>query len=132
MDRRTLTLEGWLLVDWLTDDIEHATLRLFAHRDADRCASADDILTAANTIGTRESDRTHSVLVEVLGDLERDCFLAMLQVERVIDRRQLDATRELDIHDHTYHLGDVTGACFFLCLNHYILLLSHSALRHRR
>ena len=85
-------------------DVEDAPQGLGADRHRDRLAGIDDLGAAHEAVGRVHRDRAHGVLAEMLRHFEHQRAAAVIDVQRVQDRRQLAV--ETDIDDRADDLGD--------------------------
>ena len=91
-------------IDRLADDVEDAPEGLGTDRDRDRFASIDYLGAAHEPVGRIHRDRAHGVLAEMLRHFEHQRAAAVIDVQRVQDRRQFAV--EMDIDDRADDLGD--------------------------
>ena len=122
---RRLVDDRAALVDRLADDVEDAAQGLRADRHRDRLAGIDDLGAAHQPVGRVHRDRAHGVLAEMLRHFEHQGAAAVVDVQRVQDRRQLAV--EMDIDDGADDLGDRAdriGArwCSWPCPRSFIVL----------
>ena len=119
----TLLLEGWrlsmdgevlvgadwaTLVDGLTDNVDDSAEGLRTDGHFDGIASVLDGLTTHETFSGVESDGTHVVATQMLGDLENESVLSALDFESIHDRGKF--TFELHVDDGTDDLGNFTSS----------------------
>ena len=92
------------LVDRLADDVEDAPQGLGTDRHRDRLAGIDHLGAAHQPVGRVHRDRAHGVLAEMLRHFEHQRAAAVIDVQRVQDRRQFAV--EADVDDRADDLGD--------------------------
>ena len=90
-------------------DVEDAAQGLGADRHRDRLAGIDDLGAAHQPVGRVHRDRAHGVLAEMLRHFEHQRAAAVIDVQRVQDRRQF--ALETDIDDRADDLGDRADHC---------------------
>ena len=109
--QRLLALDRSALVDRFADHVHDAPERPGAHRDADHVPGVSGRLAPDETVGGIHGDAAHGVLAQVLGDLEHQVALAIVDAgvahaQRGKDLRQL-AGREHHVHHRPHHLQDL-------------------------
>ena len=106
MNRRPLGAFGNLAaVDWFANYVEHAALRVFANRHANRRASRCNNLAAAQSVGVLQTNRSYCLLVEMLCYLERNRLLAALDRQCFVYFWQRIIIK-LNIDHHAHDLDD--------------------------
>jgi len=100
-----LGLDGTLLIDRLTDNVQDAAKSPRTHGDHDRSSGVLACLSTDKTLSSLHGNGAHGVLTKMLGDLENEARLALghSHLKGVQNRRQV--TIELDIHHGTNDLG---------------------------
>ena len=117
VDRRPLgRLDRTGLVDRLADDVHDAAEHFGADRHRDRRAGVLDRLAADEAVGGVHRDAADRVLAEVLGDLDGQVVLALVdrrvgEQERGVDLRQLGRV-ERDVDDRSDDLDHAAHACW--------------------
>lgn len=99
-------VDGATFVNRLTDNINDSAESFGANGDANRVARVVDQLTAHKTLGGVQSDGSHVVATQVLGDLEHESVFDTLNLKRVVDGRQRPL--ELHVHDGTNNLRNLS------------------------
>ena len=108
MDGEVLVGVDWAsLVNGLTNDIDDTAESLGADGHLNGVASVLNGLSTHKTLSGVESDGTHVVATQMLGDLEDETVLGALDLKRVEDRRQI--ALEFDIDDGTDNLGNLSS-----------------------
>jgi len=108
MDREGLLVtDGTTLVDGLTNDIDDSAKSLGTDGNLDGVTSVHDGLTSDETLGGVQSDGTHVVSTQMLGDLENETVVAAFDLEGIENRGK--CTFELDVDDGANDLGNFSG-----------------------
>jgi len=100
------TLWLWFLVNRFTNHVKHASLSLGAHWHRNRRTSRHHFRTASQPISRRQRNRSHRVLIEVLCYFQYQRLFAIFNMQRVINRRQLNIARKLHIDHHANDLNN--------------------------
>ena len=109
MDGEVLVSANWAtLVDGLTDNVDDSAEGLRTDGHLDGIASVLDGLTTHETFSGVESDGTHVVATQMLGNLENESVLSALDFESIHDRGKF--TFELHVDDGTDDLGNLTSS----------------------
>ena len=108
MDGESLvSADGAALIDGLTNDVDDSAERLGADGDSDGVASIHDRLSTHETLSGVESDRSHVVSTQVLGDLENETVTSALHLESIENGGKF--TLELHVDDSTDNLGNLSS-----------------------
>ena len=108
MDRESLvSADGAALIDRLTNHIDDSAESLGADGHLNGVASVNDWLATHETFGGVESDGSHVVTTQMLGDLEDEAVLGALNLKSVENGRKF--TLELHIDDGTNNLGNLSS-----------------------
>ena len=108
VDRVELRRLDWAaLIDGLTNDVDDSAERLGADGDSDGVASIHDRLSTHETLSGVESDRSHVVSTQVLGDLENETVTSALHLESIENGGKF--TLELHVDDSTDNLGNLSS-----------------------
>mmetsp|Transcript_5226 Transcript_5226/g.14981 ORF Transcript_5226/g.14981 Transcript_5226/m.14981 type:complete len:245 (-) Transcript_5226:59-793(-) len=109
MDRpHRLALNRTLLIDRLSDHVHDASQRLATDRNGDRRAGVHDGLSTGKSIRGLHSNATHSLVPDVLRDLENQTHVVVLHLEGGHDGRQVAVKVHVD--DGTDDLRDLATA----------------------
>ena len=118
-DLRTVTVENF------TEDVEDLALGHVPDGYRDRLAGVANFLTADESVGWFERNRTDEIVPEVLCDLEGQHNLDTIQrvrrLESVVDRRNR-VVGELDVHNGSGHSRDTSDRGLSLG-SHFLVLL---------
>ena len=104
-----VSLNGTLLINWLTNDIDNSSKGATTNGDGNRSTSVDDILASNETLGGIQSNSSDVVTTKMLSDLKNESIVDTLDLEGVEDRWEL--ALELHIDDGTNNLRDLTSGC---------------------
>ena len=108
MDGESLvSADGAALIDGLTNDVDDSAECLWADGHTDRVASVLDGLSTHETLCGVESDSSHVVSTQVLGDLENETMSSALYLESIENGRKF--TLELHVDDSTNDLGNLSS-----------------------
>ena len=108
MDGESLvSADGAALIDGLTNDVDDSAERLGADGDSDGVASIHDRLSTHETLSGVESNRSHVVSTQVLGDLENETVTSALHLESIENGGKF--TLELHVDDSTDNLGNLSS-----------------------
>jgi hypothetical protein len=99
------------LVNRLAGDIEDTTQRGLADWHHNGSAGVNDWHSTPQAVAGIHRDAAHPGFAEVLLDFDDDFRAVALNLERVIDFREFRRP-ELDIHDRSGNLDDVTNRTF--------------------
>ena len=109
MDWQILSGVNWsFFIDWLTNDVHNSTEGGWSHWHHDWVSSVGDLLASDETFGIVQSNGSHVVSTQVLGDLEHKSVVHTLHLESVQDWGEVSL--ELHVNDGTDNLGDFTNA----------------------
>jgi hypothetical protein len=97
--------DGSLLVDGFSNHIDDASQGIRTDRDLDRSASVDALLSTDETIGTFHSNRTDSVLSQMLGNLQDEALSARYDFHFQSVENLGEFLIELNIHNGSNDLG---------------------------
>jgi hypothetical protein len=100
--------DGATLVDGLTNDIDDSSESLLANGHHNGGTGVLDTLASDETFGGVESDGSHVVSSEMLGNLEHESVLGSLDLKGVENGGELAG--ELHIDDGTNDLGDFSSS----------------------
>ena len=115
MNWRSLVLWCRLIINWVADNIEHATLCLVTHGHANWRTRSSHRVTALQAVRARKSDRSDCLFIQMLSNL-KDCLcLAVVQLKCIVNCRQ--STVELYVNDDADDLYN-----FSCILSHHFLL----------
>ena len=95
-----IRLDGATLVNWLTNDVHDAAKGGETGGDGDGITGVNDGLAANETLGTVHGNGADGVLTEMLGNLEDEAGIVVLDLKGVEDGGQA-AVLKLDIDDGT-------------------------------
>ena len=120
---RTLVLERWrvsmdwqellgvnwtTLVNWLSNDIDDSSEGGWADWDLNWSTSVLDWLSSDKTLSGIQSNGTHVVASQMLGNLEDESVLGTLDLKGIENWWEL--SRELDINDGTNNLRNLSSS----------------------
>lgn len=109
MDGKELVgVDGSLLVNGLTDDIDNSTESLGADGHLNGAASVNDALASDEALSGVEGNGSHVVATEMLSNLKNESLTGILDLKGVENRRKV--ALELDIDDGTNDLGNLTNS----------------------
>ena len=107
MDGKELVgVDGTLLVNGLTDDIDNSTESLGADGHLNGAASVNDALASDEALSGVEGNGSHVVATEMLGDLEHESVFSSVDLKSVENWGQ--STLELHVHDGTNNLRNLS------------------------
>ena len=108
MDRKSLAgADGTTLVNGLTNDIDDAAESLGTDGNSNGSASVLNGLSTHETLSGVESDGTHVVATQMLGDLKDETVIGFLNLKSVENGREF--AFELHIDDGTDNLGNLSS-----------------------
>merc|ERR1719423_488704 len=90
---------GTPLINGLTNDVDDSAKSLRSDRDHDGVASVIDDLASDQTLGTVHGDGSDGVLSQMLGDLQDELGLTVLDLEGI--ENLWESFIELDVNDGT-------------------------------
>ena len=99
-------LDGALLVDGLTNDVHDSAEGGGSNGHHDGVAGVVDLLTSDETLGGVQSDGSHVVATQVLGDFQNQSVLDPLHLKGVQNGGQV--AFELHVDNGTNHLGNLS------------------------
>lgn len=101
VDRVSLLRLDWSsLVNWLTNNVDDTAQGLTANRHGDRSTSVGDRLASDQTVSTVHSNGSDGVLTQMLGNLQDQVLVAVLQLQSVENGWQVTIL-EVDVNDGT-------------------------------
>lgn len=100
-------VDGTTLIDGLTNDIDDAAESLGTDGHLNGGSRVHDGLATHETLSGVESDGTHVVATQVLGDLKNETVLGTFDLKRIENGREF--TLELDVNDGTDDLGNLSS-----------------------
>ena len=100
--QEVLGLNGSLLVDRLSNHVHNSAKGGWADRHGNGVASVSDFLSSDKTLGRVQSDSSHIVASQMLGDFQNQFILDPLHFKSVENGRQI--AFELYIHHSTNDL----------------------------
>ena len=103
--KQLLGVDGTLLVNGLTDDIDNSTESLGADGHLNGAASVNDALASDEALSGVEGNGSHVVATEMLSNLKNESLTGILDLEGVENRREV--ALELNIDDGTNDLGNL-------------------------
>ena len=106
--QKLVGIDGSLLVDWLTDDVDNSSEGLWSDWDHDWVSGIFDILSSNESLSGVQCNGTHVVATEMLGDLKDESVFNTLDLEGVQD--WWEVTLELHIDDGTDDLRDLANS----------------------
>lgn len=108
MDRQEFVgVDGALLVDGLSDDVDDSSEGLSSHRHHNRVAGVKHLLASDESLGGVQGNGPHIVSSEVLSDLQDQSVVDSLHLKGVQDGWQV--TLELDIDDGSNDLRNFSN-----------------------
>ena len=102
-------LNGTLLINRLTNDIDDSTKGATTNGDGNGLSSVDDILASNESLGGIKGNSSDVGTSKMLGDLKNESVVDTLDLEGVEDRWK--GALELHIDDGTNNLRDLTSGC---------------------
>ena len=113
VDRKVL-FHLWLffIVDRLAQYVENTAQRILTNRYGNRCAGCNGVHTTSQTIGGSHCDTSYGIVTKILCNLDgQGAAILKRYLDCLVDFRNL-ALGELDIHDRTDDLRDLTSILF--------------------
>ena len=102
----------FFIVNWLAQYIENTAQRILTNRYGNRRAGCNGVHTTSQTIGGSHCDTSYGIVTKILCNLNGQAAAVFQRnSDCLVDFRNL-ALGELDIHDRTDDLCDLTSILF--------------------